>query len=228
MKELTATHIPKHIGIIMDGNGRWARIRGWEIYRGHKEGAERVRDIARFCSRSGVRYLTLFAFSNENWNRPKEEIDSLMGLLTEFLTKELGELNRNNIRLLISGRKNFSPRVLKAIGRTVEKTSENTGLVLVLCLDYGGRQEILDASSRLHGLVSEDEFRKQLYVPDVPDIDLLIRTSGEERVSNFMLWQISYSELYFTQVMWPDFDEKQMEKALKSYSRRKRRFGKRI
>ncbi|MFC2062256.1 polyprenyl diphosphate synthase, partial [Elusimicrobiota bacterium] len=177
--------------------------------------------------KAGVKYLSLFAFSNENWKRPSEEVSSLMDLLVKFLRRELNELKRNNVRLLVAGRKNFSKKVIKVLDKSVKETENNTSMNLVLCLDYGGRQEIVDTACKFNGL-TEEEFSESLYLPDVPDIDLLIRTSGEERISNYMLWRLSYSELYFTDTLWPDFDIEEMKKALKAYNMRSRRFGMRI
>lgn len=205
-------------------------MRGLDVLIGHQEGAGRVKDISRYCSEIGVGYLSLFAFSTENWQRPNREVDALMDLLVRFLYSELSEMNKNNIRFLVSGRRrNFSKNVIKALEHTIETTSENTGLNLVLCLDYGGRQEIADAARKNKGnSENEEEFRNNLYLPEVPDIDLLIRTSGEERISNFMLWQLAYSELYFIPVLWPDFTREELRKAIKSYNNRQRRFGMRL
>ncbi|MFH1415567.1 MAG: polyprenyl diphosphate synthase [Elusimicrobiota bacterium] len=222
--------VPDHIAIVMDGNSRWAKIRGYDVLLGHKEGAERVKDVSRYCGDTGVNYLSLFAFSTENWQRSGREVNALMDLLVDFLYDQLDDMNENNIRLLTSGRRrNFSKKVIKALDNAIEKTGSNTGLRLILCLDYGGRREIVDASEKTGGIITEEEdFQKHLYLPDVPDVDLLIRTSGEERLSNFMLWQLSYSELYFTPVLWPDFDKQEFDRALRSFSRRQRRFGVRI
>lgn len=250
MRNLSLKKVPVHIAIIMDGNSRWAKMRGLDVLYGHQEGAERVRDVSRYLSEIGVGYLTLFTFSTENWQRPNREVDALMDLLVEFLYSELDEMNKNNIKLLISGRrKNFSENVIKALDRTIRETGTNTGLNLILCLDYGGRQEIVDAANKRYypprngrakqalpiqkatesdNRLSVEEFQNYLYLPEVPEVDLLIRTSGEERISNFMLWQLSYSELYFTPVLWPDITEEELKKAIKSYNNRNRRFGMRI
>jgi undecaprenyl diphosphate synthase len=230
MKERAPKEIPSHIGIIMDGNSRWAKVRGLNAVYGHREGAERVREVSNYCSKIGVSYLSLFAFSTENWQRPDSEVNALMDLLVDFLESQIEEINENNIRLLISGRKNkFSPEVLAALKDAENNTKDNTGLNLILCLDYGGRQEILDASNAADvEKIDEENFRNYLYLPQIPDIDLLIRTSGETRISNFMLWQLSYAELYFSPVLWPDVDVYELEKALKSFNRRQRRFGLRI
>ncbi len=233
MRNLSLKKVPVHIAIIMDGNSRWAKMRGLDVLYGHQEGAERVRDVSRYLSEIGVGYLTLFTFSTENWQRPNREVDALMDLLVEFLYSELDEMNKNNIKLLISGRrKNFSENVIKALDRTIRETGTNTGLNLILCLDYGGRQEIVDAANKRYypprsgrakqalpiqkatesdNRLSVEEFKNYLYLPEVPEVDLLIRTSGEERISNFMLWQLSYSELYFTPVLWPDITEEEQK-----------------
>ena len=213
----------------MDGNSRWAEKRGHDAVWGHKKGAECVRGIVKYCAKHNLKYLSLFAFSCENWQRPKKEVEALFELLVDFLMDELGTMKENNIKLLSMGRrKNFTQKVNKALDYAIDQTAENTGLNLILCLDYSGRQEIVDAANKLKGKrVDEDEFRNFLYLPELPDIDLLIRTSGEERVSNFMLWQIAYSELYFTDVLWPDFTPDELEKAVADFCRRRRRFGKR-
>lgn len=206
-------------------------MRGLDVLIGHQEGAARVKDVSRYCSEIGVGYLTLFAFSTENWQRPNREVDALMDLLVRFLHSELNEMNKNNIRFLIAGRrKNFSKDVIKALEHAIKTTRDNTGLNLVLCLDYGGRQEVIDAAKKSegNGKLDEEEFRNYLYLPEMPDIDLLIRTSGEERISNFMLWRLAYTELYFTPALWPDFRQEELNKAIKSYNNRQRRFGMRI
>jgi undecaprenyl diphosphate synthase len=229
MNNLLPGNIPSHIAVIMDGNNRWAKMRGLGSYFGHHQGAETAKKISRYCSRIKVGYLSLFAFSTENWQRPDEEVEGLMKILVEFLEDQLAEMNANNIRFRSCGRRdNFSPEVNAALDNTTEKTGSNTGLHLILCLDYGGRQEIIDAANRSKFPVTEDSVSDSLYLPDVPDVDLLIRTSGQERISNFMLWQASYSELYFTDVLWPDFDVSDMESAIKAYGVRSRTFGLRI
>ncbi|MFW6134915.1 MAG: isoprenyl transferase [Elusimicrobiota bacterium] len=229
MNQLKNLKIPKHIGIIMDGNGRWAKARGMNVIRGHQEGARRVKEITRYCGEIGVKYLSLYAFSTENWSRPKKEIDALMDLLVNFLETEMEELIKNNIKLVTAGRReNFTKKVNSSLDSTIKKTGKNNGLTLVLCLDYGGKQEIVDAANKIkkkHKEIDIKSFRDNLYVPWVPDIDLLIRTSGEKRISNFMLWRISYSELYFSTELWPDFTEDELDKAIKSYNSRQRRFG---
>ncbi len=228
--------IPGHIAIIMDGNGRWARERGLSRNRGHRAGAESVREITRECSKLGVGRLTLYAFSTENWRRPKIEVNFLMSLLKRFLVKERKEIMDNNIRFAAIGRLGELPAgVRKELKRTAEMSRENTGMTLCLALNYGGRQEIADAAQRLAkdvadgrltaDAVDENIFASYLYDPDMPEPDLVIRTSGEMRVSNFLLWQISYSEIYSTAVLWPDFRREELAKALREYARRERRFG---
>ena len=218
---------PAHIAIIMDGNSRWARMRGLDAIWGHRAGADRVSEIAETCGNGGARYLSLYAFSSENWKRPENEVNSIMSLLAEFLRDRMEEIKSNNIRLLTAGRRDrFGEEINRLLDRSIGETSVNTGLTVILCLDYGGRREITDAASRFRGKSAED-FSKNLYVPEASEIDLLIRTSGEERMSNFMLWQTYYSELYFTDVLWPDFGGSELIKAVRIYNRRQRRFGER-
>uniref|UniRef100_A0A7C3J664 Isoprenyl transferase n=1 Tax=candidate division WOR-3 bacterium TaxID=2052148 RepID=A0A7C3J664_UNCW3 len=227
--------IPKHVAIIMDGNGRWAKLRGKDRLYGHRKGVESVRRIIKYSAKIGVKYLTLYTFSTENWNRPKNEVDGLMKLFSKLLEQEIPELYKNNVKILFIGRKNrLSKELLDRMVNAQEVTKNNTGLTLILAFDYGGRQEIVDACRevcrrlKLNQLekLDNEEFSKYLYLPDVPDPDLVIRTSGEFRISNFLLWQTAYSEFYFTEVLWPDFDEKEFDKALEDYSKRERRFGK--
>lgn len=234
-KEENDIKIPAHIAIIMDGNGRWARLRGKSRIYGHKKGVETVRKIVKYASRIGVKYLTLFTFSTENWDRPKREVDGLMKMFSMLLKQELPELYKNNVKIYFIGRKNkISKELLDNIKNAEEVTRENTGLKLILAVDYGGRQEIVDACKTVCKKMKTNqieqldnvEFSKFLYLPDVPDPDLVIRTSGEFRISNFLLWQTAYSEFYFTNVLWPDFDEKEFDKAIQDYSKRERRFGK--
>lgn len=228
--------IPEHLAIIMDGNGRWAKQRGLPRIMGHQKGAEVVRDIVRYASSLGVKYLTLYTFSMENWLRPKDEVDFLMGLLEQYLANEVPELNKNNIRLAVSGRTHLLPeKTGRAVDKAIEQLSGNKGMVLNLALSYGGRSEIVDAAKKMARLVIQgeielekierDEFGQFMYHPEIPDVDLLIRTSGEIRISNFMLWRSAYSELYFTESLWPDFSEKTIDEAFAEYSSRIRRFG---
>lgn len=223
--------IPKHIAIIMDGNGRWASERNLPRIIGHRAGSESVREIIRVCLELKIEYLTLYSFSTENWQRPKEEIKGLMELLKFLLKNEVDELNRNGVSIRAIGRLDYLPNDVKnELFKAIEKTKNNNKLKLYLALSYGGRQEILDAvnkiiKSKLES-IDEETFRNFLYDPNLPDPDLLIRTSGEYRISNFLLWQISYSELYFTKTLWPEFRREEFIKAIEDYSKRKRKFGK--
>jgi undecaprenyl diphosphate synthase len=223
--------IPKHIAIIMDGNGRWAKERNLPRIIGHKVGSESVREIIRVCLELGIEYLTLYSFSTENWQRPKEEIKGLMELLKFLLKNEVDELNRNGVSIKAIGRLDYLPNDVKIeLFKAIEKTKNNNKLKLYLALSYGGRQEILDAVNKIINskleFVDEGTFRNFLYDPNLPDPDLLIRTSGEYRISNFLLWQISYSEFYFTKTLWPEFRREEFIKAIEDYSKRKRKFGK--
>lgn len=229
--------LPKHIAIIMDGNGRWAKRRFLPRTAGHKEGVERVKEIVRACGNLGIKYLTLYAFSTENWARPKDEVDTLMKLLVEYLRKELDTLHRNNVKVKVLGNIDELPDLpKKEIIKAIEKTKKNEKLVLNIALNYGSRDEIIQAVRNIildiiHNKIDIDEinkenFQKYLYTSDQPDPDLLIRTSGEQRVSNFLLYQIAYSEFYFTNTLWPDFKEEHLYKAILEYQNRERRFGK--
>lgn len=233
---LIPERLPRHVAIIMDGNGRWARERGLTRIRGHRAGAETIREIVRAAGELDIEFLTLYAFSAENWRRPKREVNALMSLLKRFLRKEERELNENNVRLGAIGRIGELPGDVRAwIDRVVRSTAGNTGLTLVLALNYGSRSEITDAVRALCGKaargelspeqVDEQLISESLYTAGMPDPDLLIRTSGEMRVSNFLLWQISYAELYVTQVYWPDFHRSHFVRALLDYQARERRFG---
>jgi undecaprenyl diphosphate synthase len=220
----------------MDGNGRWAREQGLPRIEGHRAGVESVRDITRAAGEWGVEFLTLYAFSAENWKRPKTEVAALMRLLEKFLQDEIPELNENNVRLRAIGRISDLPvRVQEQLQRTIDATAKNTGLTLILALSYGGRAEIVDAVRELARevkagrlapeAIDEDAINRRLYTAEYPEPDLLIRTSGELRVSNFLLWQISYSELWVTKTLWPDFRRDHFLRALEDYGRRHRRFG---
>jgi len=221
----------------MDGNGRWAQERRLPRTSGHREGTKRVKEIVKAAAELGIKAITFFAFSTENWNRPQREIDILMRYLSNFLEREIKELDKNNIRFMVIGRKESLTRYIQEkIRKAEEKTQNNTGLTVVLALNYGSRQEIVDAAKQFAGEVKEgkadldslDEvsFAKYLYTHKLPDPDLLIRTSAEMRISNFLLWQLSYAELYFPQKYWPDFKKADLEKAIKVYQKRERRFGK--
>jgi undecaprenyl diphosphate synthase len=229
-------NIPRHVAVIMDGNGRWAKQRGLPRLKGHEAGAESVRAVIRACREAGVKYLTLYAFSVENWTRPRDEVSGLMSLLVRFLRKEERLLHEKKIRLSVIGRmEDLSDEVRQSLERTMAETAGYDEGRLILALSYGGRTEIVTAARRIAEEVKagrldpqqidEAVFANHLYAPDVPDPDLLIRTSGEIRLSNFLLWQVSYAEFYFTPVLWPDFREEQFMEALREYGRRQRRFG---
>ena len=220
--------VPNHIGIIMDGNRRWAKEKNKKTIEGHLAGANRIISLAKYIFDKGVKYLSIYAFSTENFNRSAEEVSYLMGLIIKFFNERVNELHDYNIKIVVSGlRDNLSKEVLKCIDNVVDLTEDNTGGVLNVCLNYGGRREIVDAVNKIKEAnitVTEETFGKYLY-NDLPDLDFVIRTSGEERISNFMLWQISYAEFYFPKVYFPDFDEKEFDKALEIYNNRNRRFG---
>ncbi len=233
---MAETRVPVHVAIIMDGNGRWATERRLPRVAGHRQGAKRVKEIIRAASESGVKFITLFAFSAENWIRPEKEVNGLMRLLVTFLKGELHQLERNNVRLRVIGRHNPLPKVvLDELKEAEKKTCGNTGLTVLLALNYGARQEIIDGFRAFLRKVSdkkaapedldEHSFGEYLYTAGVPDPDLLIRTSGEMRLSNFLLWQASYAELYFDKKYWPDFGAKDFKRALAAYAERKRKFG---
>lgn len=226
--------LPRHVAIIMDGNGRWAKRHGLKRYQGHEKGAESVRVVVRATRELSIPYLTLYAFSEENWKRSPLEVRQLMELLNRFLQSELEEMQQNGIRFLAMGRLYKLPQeTQRLLYHTIEATKHNKEMTLILALSYGGRQEILDAVNALlesakgkkKAQFTEDDFIKYLYLPDIPEPDLLIRTSGEMRISNFMLWQLAYTELYFTPVLWPDFRKEDYLEALCEYQRRDRRFG---
>ncbi|MDD2752688.1 MAG: isoprenyl transferase [Candidatus Omnitrophica bacterium] len=233
---LDKNNIPKHIAIIMDGNGRWAKQKGLPRTSGHREGVARVKEIVRSAAQLGVKVVTFFAFSNENWVRPKNEVSILMRYLDNFLDREIRELEKNNIRFLTIGRKDPIPKYLQEkLESAKERTQNNTGLTVVLAFNYGGRQEIVDAVKKFCLKVergeeksedlNEDIFNSYLYTAGLPDPDLLIRTSAQMRISNFLLWQLSYAELYFPKKYWPDFKAHDLEKAIEVYQKRERRFG---
>ena len=228
--------LPTHVAIIMDGNGRWARQRHLPRVEGHRRGAESVRTIVRAAGEAGVKYLTLYAFSVENWNRPKDEVDTLMKYLARYLKSEIGELNRNNVRLEVIGQIYRLPEFVQSqLAKTQAALAHNNGLTLILALSYGGRTEIIEAVREIAtkaqkgaidpAEINEDTFSQHLYTKNFPDPDLLIRTSGEMRVSNFLLWQISYAELVVVPTLWPDFRKPQFFEAIEEYARRHRRFG---
>jgi undecaprenyl diphosphate synthase len=224
--------IPVHIAIIMDGNGRWAKKRKLPRYFGHKKGVDSVRKIVRACNDLGVKYLTLFTFSSENWQRPKKEINELMKLLTKTPKQEEPELQKNNVRVKLIGRIEDLPEAPRtSLLNLVSNTAKNTSLTMIMAINYGGRKEIIDGFkkiiSQVQGLKDFDEkdFHNFLYDSEIPDPDLLIRTGGEKRISNFLLYQLAYTELYFTDTLWPDFDKDELIKAIEDFSQRKRRYG---
>ena len=232
LEELDPRRLPRHVAIIMDGNGRWARQRCLPRVAGHRAGVRAVRETVEIAARLGIEILTLYAFSQENWKRPATEVGTLMALLREFLKKELNELVGNNIRLSVIGRTNeLEPAVRRDVERALETTASNEGMELCVALSYGGRTEILDACRSIvrSGLDVEQldsaTFASHLYTAGRPDPDLLIRTSGEMRVSNFLLWQIAYTEIWVTETLWPDFRRRQLFEALLEFQRRERRYG---
>ena len=231
------TKYPEHLAIIMDGNGRWAKKQGLLRALGHEKGAQSVRQVLEYCVEHHIPYLTLYAFSTENWNRPALEVKALMELLVKFLRKEADELDKNNVRLnMIGNLEKFPEKVKNTLVGVIDRLKHNTGTTLTLALSYGAREELLTAIKRIAqqveqqqlkvDAINEDIIQQHLYTYDLPNVDLLIRTSGEYRISNFLLWQIAYAELYFTDVLWPDFTKKHLEEALISYQNRERRFGK--
>jgi undecaprenyl diphosphate synthase len=236
LAELDANRLPQHIAVIMDGNGRWAQRRHLPRIAGHRAGVQSARAIIETCARLSIPALTLYAFSMENWRRPKAEIDFLMRLLREYLRKELPVIHRNNIRLLVIGRPDQLPEAVRTdVERAMQQTAGNSGMRLAVALNYGGRAELVDAFNRIldrvksNGLanarVDEEMISQHLYTAGLPDPDLLIRTSGEMRVSNFLLWQIAYAEIYVTETLWPDFTRAQLFEALLDFQKRERRYG---
>ena len=232
----SAKSVPRHVAIIMDGNGRWARSRGLSRIKGHEKGAEAVRECVEGCGELKIEFLTLYAFSAENWQRPKTEVFALMRLLERFLKEKTPELLEKNVRLQAIGRLTDLPaNCQRQLHDSIERTSNNTGLTLVLALSYGGRLEIIDGIKSIlrgieaghldKGMIDVEMFSKHLYTRYYPDPDLLIRTSGEMRLSNFLLWQLSYTEMYVTQTLWPDFTKKDLFEAVEDFSRRQRRYG---
>jgi undecaprenyl diphosphate synthase len=229
--------LPQHLAIIMDGNGRWAKQKGFLRAFGHENGTKSVRIVVEECAKLGIGNLTLYAFSTENWNRPKLEVETLMKLLVHSLKNELQTLQENNIRLNSIGSLDKLPKsIQKELNEVIELTKNNTRMVLTLALSYGSREELLNAVKQItdkvkNNIISKDSIdesiiNEHLYTHNLPDVDLLIRTSGEHRISNFLLWQIAYAELYFTDVLWPDFKENDLYNAIISYQKRERRFGK--
>ena len=232
----SSNDLPRHVAIIMDGNGRWAKKRHLPRLEGHRAGRESVRTVVRTCAKIGISYLTLYTFSIENWKRPDDEVGGLMRFLEDVLEREYLELDENGVRLQTIGRTEMLPESTRSVlRRTMDKLKHNKRLVLTLALSYGGRAEIVDAAKRLAvsvrdgaidvDAIDENMFARQLYNPDLPDPDLLIRTSGEQRISNFLLWEIAYSEMYVTDVYWPDFREQELIDGIHAYQKRERRFG---
>jgi undecaprenyl diphosphate synthase len=224
--------LPRHVAIILDGNGRWAEKRGLPRLEGHRAGVKNIRRILRCLGNYGVEYVTLYAFSTENWNRPVDEVNGIFDIMMEVVRKETRELHKNNVRIRHIGRLQGLPEnVQKSINKAIKLTENNQGMKLNVALNYGGRAEIIDAISRIASDkispkdIDETLFSRYLYTDGLPDVDLVIRTSGEMRTSNFLIWQAAYSEYYFTSVLWPDFNEEELEKALLAYSQRQRRFG---
>ena len=227
----------KHIAIIMDGNGRWAQQHGRERTFGHEQGVESVREVTECATEMGIPYLTLYTFSTENWNRPKEEVDMLMRLLTHVIANEVETFMKNGVRLLTTGRLETLPEdCQKSMIEAMEKTANNTRTTLVLALSYSGRSEIVDTAKKIARQaveghlnpedIDEDTIQKNLYHPEIPDVDLLIRTGGDMRISNFLLWEVAYAELFFSPIMWPDFRKDDLKGIIEQFTHRERRFGK--
>lgn len=234
--DIDLENMPTHIAIIMDGNGRWAKSRFLPRTAGHKAGVETIRKVVKEADRLGIQYLTLYAFSTENWKRPKLEVDALMNLLVTYLRNEIDELHKNNVKLTAVGDFEKLPEAcVKELHSAMDKTKDNTGVHLNLALNYGGRNDIREAVVEIAkeykegkiGLedITEERIKKHLSTGEIPDPDLVIRTSGEQRLSNFLLWDIAYSEFYYTDIHWPDFDGEELEKAIYAYQKRDRRFG---
>jgi undecaprenyl diphosphate synthase len=228
--------VPSHVAIIMDGNGRWAAARGLPRLEGHRRGVEAVRRAIKSAADLGIKYLTIYSFSSENWRRPAQEINDLFGLLKLFIKRDLAELHKNNVRIRIIGSREGLPvDILTLLDDAQTRTANNTALTLVVAFNYGARLELVDAVKAIaHKVqsgeiiaehISDDTVSSHLYTHDIPDPDILIRTSGEERLSNFLLWQLAYTELVFTPVLWPDFEKSHLEEAIKAFSQRDRRFG---
>jgi len=235
--EIDITRLPNHLAIIMDGNGRWAKKQGFLRAFGHERGSKSVKDNIKTCADLGIEYLTLYAFSTENWNRPRIEVETLMKLLIKSLRKELKTLQENNVKMNAIGNLEKLPKSAQdELFDVMEKTKHNTKMTLTLALSYGSREEIVNAVRNIsdkvkNNIISIDDIddsiiNEHLYTQNLPEVDLLIRTSGEHRISNFLLWQIAYAELYFTDVLWPDFKDKDLYEAIISYQKRERRFGK--
>ncbi len=234
---MTDNHNVEHIAIIMDGNGRWAKRQGLPRSMGHKKGAEIVKEIAKAANEKRVKFLTLYAFSTENWGRPKDEVDTLMSLLRQYLKTDLSELKKNNIRIRFIGERNMlDADIVQNMHRLERETQDNTGMCLCLAISYGARQEILQAAQKLAALVKNGDlsesdvdiqnFSAMLYTHEMPDPDIVIRTSGEQRISNFLLWQAAYAEFFFTKTLWPDFSAQELDDIIEQFKSRERRYGK--
>ena len=232
----TGMEVPHHVAIIMDGNGRWAKARSQPRHAGHRAGVKSVRETVESAAKRGVSYLTLFAFSSENWQRPREEVSRLMSLFLEALQREVDELHRNNVRLrFVGARRQLAPKLVRKIEAAEEQTRDNSGLNLIVAVAYGGRWDIIEATRKLAGKVAgremkideidDESFARELALTGIPDPDLLIRTGGEQRISNFLLWNLAYSELYFSDCLWPDFREREFDQAMLFYGMRQRRYG---
>ncbi len=232
----TGMDVPHHVAIIMDGNGRWAKERSQPRHAGHRAGVKSVREAVESAAQRGVKYLTLFAFSSENWQRPEEEVSRLMSLFLEALQREVDDLHRNNVRLrFVGARQQLRPKLVRKIDAAEEQTSKNSGLTLIVAVAYGGRWDIVNAARQLASKVVDEHmslddigdevFAKELALSGVPDPDLLIRTGGERRISNFLLWNLAYSELYFCDCLWPEFSQREFDEALFFYGMRQRRYG---
>jgi len=232
--QLDMDKLPRHVAIIMDGNGRWAKKRGLPRTAGHAVGAEVFRKIATYCNNLGIEHFTVYAFSTENWKRPKEEVDTIMALLEKYLLEAIEKMEKENVKLKILGDTSvLSPKLKELMAKTDEISEHITGMQANICINYGGRDEILRGVKKYAEAVSrgeeteltEESFGEYLFTKDIPDPDLIIRPSGEKRLSNFLLWQAAYSEFYYTDTLWPDFDEKELDKALIDYQSRSRRYG---
>lgn len=236
LDQISIEYLPKHIGIILDGNGRWAKKRFMPRAMGHREGMKRVVDIVEKASDLGIKYLSLYAFSTENWKRPEDEVNALMDILVYYVKIQLDKLNKNNVKINALGDINeLPPKAFNAIKKAIYETKDNTGMVLNIGLNYGGRDEIVHGVKKIVEYINlgkldienlnSENFNNYLYTKDQPDLDLLIRPGGEKRISNFMLYQLAYAELYYTNCLWPDFDENQLYKAIVDYQSRNRRYG---
>ncbi|HCX63645.1 MAG TPA: isoprenyl transferase [Eubacteriaceae bacterium] len=236
MSTVSFSVVPNHVAIIMDGNGRWAKERNRPRIFGHRAGVQAIREVVTCCGKYGVKALTLYAFSTENWKRPKTEVEGLMKLFDEYLKKEVSKLHENNVVLRVIGdRSRLAPSLVERIEESERQTKDNTGLILNLAVNYGGRDEIIRGIKTIGEKISSGElnpdqidgtvFSQYLYTKDLPDPDLIIRTSGELRLSNFLIWQAAYAELWFTDVLWPDFREENLLESFASFEKRKRRFG---